>query len=199
VIKSIDFDQYNIIKNILKLHCPAGIHLDPTYSKGVFYRNSGIKPPVHKFDLYPQIEGVLKADAKALPFLTASIKSIMFDPPFLAGNTTKKPKGKMLQRFNGFPYIKDLWSWYDQAFAEFHRILIDKGVLIVKCQDTISGGKQYFSHIHVINELEKLGFYTKDLFVLLAKSRMIGHNHANQKHARKFHSYFIVFEKRNPY
>ena len=41
----------------------------------------------------------------------------------------------------------------------------------------------------------KLGLYHKDLFVLLAKSRLIGGNHKNQFHARKFHSYFLVFQK----
>ncbi len=46
-----------------------------------------------------------------------------------------------------------------------------------------------------MNEASKLGFINKDLFILLAKNRIIGHNHGNQKHARKFHSYFIVFKK----
>jgi hypothetical protein len=47
-----------------------------------------------------------------------------------------------------------------------------------------------------MNEAEKNGFYTKDLFILVAKTRMIGHNHKIQKHARKFHSYFLVFVKK---
>jgi hypothetical protein len=47
-----------------------------------------------------------------------------------------------------------------------------------------------------MNEAEKSGFYIQDLFILLAKNRMIGHNHKNQKHARKFHSYFIVLKKK---
>ena len=37
--------------------------------------------------------------------------------------------------------------------------------------------------------------YNKDLFILLAKNRIVGHNHNNQKHARKFHSYFLVLIK----
>jgi hypothetical protein len=70
-------------------------------------------------------------------------------------------------------------------------------VLIVKTQDTVSSGKQWFSHLYIMNEAERIGFYNKDLFILLAKNRIIGHNHKNQKHARKFHSYFIVLKKQN--
>lgn len=64
-----------------------------------------------------------------------------------------------------------------------------------KCQDTVSSGKQYLSHVYVINEAEKLNFICVDVFILLATNRIQGHNHQNQKHARKFHSYFLVFKK----
>lgn len=102
----------------------------------------------------------------------------------------------MGKRFHGFRYVKDLWEWYDKCLVEFYRVLGKNGVLIFKCQDTVSSGKQHLSHVHIINEAENIGFYTKDLFILLAKTRIMGHNHINQKHARKFHSYFIVFEKK---
>ena len=80
--------------------------------------------------------------------------------------------------------------------SEFHRILKPNGILIFKCQDKISSGKQYMSHVFIINEAEKLGFYTKDMFILLAKQRIMADwQLKNQKNARKFHSYFLVFEK----
>lgn len=42
----------------------------------------------------------------------------------------------------------------------------------------------------------RLGFYPKDLFILLAKSRLVADWQKNsQKNARKYHSYFWVFEK----
>ena len=49
MISTISYDQEEIIKNIIQLYCPEGIELDPTYSKGVFYKN--IEKPKHKFDL----------------------------------------------------------------------------------------------------------------------------------------------------
>lgn len=196
VIKSIEYDQHKIIKNIIELHCPQGIELDPTYSKGNFYKTGAIDEPLEKFDLFPQSDDVLHADACNLPHLDAAISSIMFDPPFIVGHTKNKPTGIIGERFHGFPYIKDLWGWYSDCLKEFHRILEEGGTLIFKCQDTVSSGKQHFSHVFIMNEAEKIGFYCKDLFILLAKNRIIGHNQHKQQHARKFHSYFLVFKKK---
>jgi len=194
MIKTINDNQENLIKDILSLHCPNGIDLDPTYSKGNFYKN--IPQPKIKSDLFPQSSDVIRSDAGSLWLSDNSINSIMFDPPFIAGHTKEKPTGIMGERFHGFPYVSDLWNWYDKCLAEFHRVLNVDGVLIFKCQDTVSSGKQWLSHVHIINKAEELGFYTKDLFILTAKNRIVGHNHKNQKHARKFHSYFLVFVKR---
>ena len=70
--------------------------------------------------------------------------------------------------------------------------------MIFKCQDKVSSGKQYFSHVYVQKEAIKYGFYPLDLFILLAKNRIVADwQKANQKHARKFHSYFWVFKKCN--
>lgn len=196
LIKSTNYSQTEIIKDILKLHCPHGIDLDPTYSKGNFYKSGDVEQPRIKSDLIPKFDDVISSDACNLNFIDdLSLKSIMFDPPFVAGHTKQKPTGVIGERFHGFPYMKDLLSWYDLCLEEFYKKLSKKGVLIFKCQDTVSSGKQYFSHVHIINKAESLGFYTKDLFVLNAKNRLIGHNHKNQKHARKFHSYFLVFIK----
>jgi hypothetical protein len=196
MIKSISYDQTEIIKNILALHVKSDrFDLDPTYSKGNFYNKSKIEKPMLKFDLYPQTEDTRKSDACDLPLAERSILSIMFDPPFLAGYTKKKPTGIIGERFNGFPYIKDLWTWYDKCLTEHYRILDKSGILVFKCQDTVSSGKQHISHVEIINKAVEKGFYCKDIFILLAKNRMIGHNHKIQQHARKFHSYFLVFKK----
>lgn len=125
-----------------------------------------------------------------------SIKSIIFDPPFLAGYTKNKPTGVIGKRFHGFRYMADVWSWYESCLSEFNRVLLLNGLVVFKCQDTVSSGKQHWSHIHIVNEAEKRGFYCKDIFILLAKNRIKGHNHHNQKHARKFHSYFLVLIKK---
>lgn len=82
MISTISYDQHEIIRNIVELHCPQGIELDPTYSKGNFYNKAGIDEPLEKFDLFPQTDDTLQANANDLPHLDSSISSIMFDPPF---------------------------------------------------------------------------------------------------------------------
>lgn len=196
IISTVGFDQHHIIENIIKLYCPNGIELDPTYSKGNFYKKNGIDEPLEKFDLFPQTEDTLKSNANNLPHNNEVVSSIMFDPPFLVGYTKQKPSGIMGERFHGFKNIADLWRWYAECLKEFYRILQPNGILIFKCQDTVSSGKQWFSHVYIMNYAEKIGFYNKDLFILLAKNRVIGHNHGTQKHARKYHSYFIVMQKK---
>jgi len=47
MIKSISYDQTEIIKNILLLHVPTKrIDVDSTYSVGNFYKNTGIVEPL---------------------------------------------------------------------------------------------------------------------------------------------------------
>ena len=194
LIKSISYDQEEIIKWIIKLYCPNGFECDPTYSKGNFYKN--INKPKLKFDINPQTDDTKQADCTNLPIDNNSVESIMFDPPFVAGIQNKSNTGVIINRFGSFKNVsEELWEMYHKALDEFYRILKINGILAFKCQDSVDSGKQCLSHIEIINYACSLGFYPKDLFVLLAKQRLIGKHHHNQQHARKFHSYFIVFLK----
>lgn len=126
----------------------------------------------------------------------------MFDPPFLAttGKSLEQDAENNIinKRFGVYPNEKELHQFYIDSMKDFYRILKDDGILIFKCQDKISSGKQYMSHCFIYNEAIKIGYYPKDLFVLLAKNRLVADWQArNQKNARKFHSYFWVFQKKN--
>lgn len=198
VIKSISHSERDIIQAILKLHCIGPIELDPTYSKGNFYK--GIEQPLHKFDLIPQTPDTMQASADSLPFPDFTFNTIMFDPPFLATKgkslTIENDCNKINKRFGVFPTEKLLHDFYINCLREFYRLLNDDGILIFKCQDKVSSGKQYFSHIFIQQEAIKMGFYPVDIFILLAKNRIVADWQAkNQLHARKYHSYFWVFKK----
>ena len=200
-VKSISYNQSEIIEWILQLHVPEHIiDCDPTYSKGNFYKNTGITPPIYKFDINPQTNDTVYADARTLPLDNESINCLMFDPPFLATTgksiTENNNNNYINKRFGVFPDEQSLHQFYVDSMKEFHRVLKDNGILIFKCQDKISSSKQYLSHVFIINEAIKLGYYPKDLFILLAKNRLVADWQAkNQKNARKYHSYFIVFQK----
>ena len=202
IIKSISYNQGEIIKWILQLHTNGHIDVDPTYSKGNFYKNTGITPPKFKFDINPQTNDTIQADARNLPLVNDSVECIMFDPPFLAttGKSlhTNEKNNHINKRFGVFSSESKLHQFYIDSMVEFYRILKNNGVLIFKCQDKISSGKQYLSHNFIINEAIKIGYYPKDLFVLLTKSRLVANWQVqNQKNARKFHSYFLVLQKSN--
>lgn len=202
-VKSISYDQTEIVKWILELHVPnRKIDCDPTYSIGNFYNGTGIQEPIYKFDINPQIEGAVYADSRHLPLNNSSIDCMMFDPPFLA--TTGKSlyedsKNNMInKRFGVYPSETLLHQFYVDSLLEAHRVLTENGILIFKCQDKISSGKQYMSHVFIHNEAVNVGFYPKDLFILLAKNRLTANwQMKSQKNARKFHSYFWVFQKSN--
>lgn len=200
-IRSISYNNDDILENIIELHCPGGFEVDPTYSIGNFYKGN-IKKPRYKFDLFPRGPGVVKASADNLPMVPESVNSIMFDPPFVVGgdhnsdaNMAKENNCIIGKRFSSFKSWDELRDFYTGAITEMYRVLKFKGILVFKCQDVVANGKNHFSHVYIMNEAQRVGFYPKDLFVLLAKCRIIGGAIKKQQHARKFHSYFWVFEK----
>ena len=200
IIRSISYDQTEILLNILRLHVPSGvIDCDPTYSRGQFYRDGLIKQPRLRFDLYPSGPGIEKADCRHLPIADSSLNCMILDPPFLA-TTGKSLAGRIgniiNRRFGVYPNEKALHQFYIDSLKEAYRVLKPHGILIFKCQDKVSSGKQYFSHVFIMNEAVKAGFYPRDLFVLLAKNRLVADwQKKGQRHARKYHCYFWVFEK----
>lgn len=203
LVRSISYEQSDIIKDILRLHTKGGvIDCDCTYSKGNFYKNTGIKVPEYRFDIEPFDETVSKGDCRDLPLDDCSISCMMFDPPFLAttGKSLVEDNSSNIisKRFGVYPTEHSLHQFYVDSMKEAYRVIKDGGILIFKCQDKISSGKQYMSHCFIFEEAIKIGFYPKDLFILLAKSRLVADwQLKGQKNARKFHSYFWVFEKSN--
>ena len=126
----------------------------------------------------------------------------MFDPPFvIVGKTYKESKEGscvMAKRFTGYENWQQLKDSYKGALTESYRILEDDGIIIVKCQNTISSGRQHFSHYYVMKTCIELGYYPLDEFVVVAKSKItsFGGRWKTQHHAMKMHSYFLVFKKR---
>ncbi len=202
LVKSVYGSNFEVIKNIMELYNIEKFDLDCTYSKGNFWK--GLEAPVYKTDLYPINESVIEANSENLPFESNSMKSIMWDPPFVivgSGNSHKNNKegsSIIAKRFEGYGTYDDLKSNYYNTLKELYRLTQDGGYVVMKCQDTVSGGKQYFSHVMVMNMAYRLGFYPRDLFVLTSNVRVNAFNGTKwtkQHHARKYHSYFWVFEK----
>jgi hypothetical protein len=195
-VKSIYTNQGELLEALVSLHCPAGFECDITYGNGSFYKHT--QEPALKFDIDPQREDVTAACSTALPLAAHSVKSVVFDPPFLtyvrAGRTGN---GSMImsRRFAGYWRYDELEAHYVNTLKEVKRILSPNGILVFKCQDIVHNHRLHCTHANVIFWATNQGLRLKDLFVLAATHRMPSPNRAGkQKHARIFHSYFLVFE-----
>jgi hypothetical protein len=174
MIKSVYSSNKEIIYNITKIY--GNIDCDLTYNRGTFYKD--LKRPKYKFDIAPKNTETIKSDSRFIPVKDNKFKVIMFDPPFLATTgkslTSNDGNNIITKRFDVFPNEQELH----------------------KCQDKVSSGKQYMSHCFVWEKAVEIGWYPKDLFILIARNRIVADWQRNQKHARKFHCYFWVFQKK---
>ncbi len=191
---------------VLGLHVPLRAKIaDVTYGKGVFWKNVR----THLYDVrFTDIQtGV---DCRSLPYKDASFDCVVLDPPYMEG-LYRRNKGHMAGAGNFAPFREHYSNgeptnggpkWHDavldmyfKAGREAHRILKESGTLIVKCQDEVSANTQRLTHIEIVNHYEAQGFYAKDLFVVVRPNAPAVSRTKGQVHARKNHSYFLVFVK----
>ena len=195
-----------VFPQILALHVPKGATVaDVTYGKGVFWRN--VPKDAYRLIATDVQTGV---DCRDLPYEDASIDCVVLDPPYMEG-LFRKSKAHLAgagthksfreyysngEATTGGPkYHAAVLDLYVKAGAEAYRVLRKQGVLIVKCQDEVSANTQRLTHVEIINHFEAMGFYTKDLFVIVRPHKPGVSRILKQVHARKNHSYFLVFVK----
>ncbi len=212
-----------VFADVLSLHMPQpGVVADVTYGKGVFWKKiplglydlhfSDISAktscdPVHGVEVRTGI------DSRNLPFAAESLDGLVFDPPYMEGlfrpsTDHMAGAGTHISFRNHYsngqvtPQEENQPRWHNAVLdlylktgREAHRVLKHKGVFIVKCQDEVSANKQRLTHVEIITAYESLGFYTKDLFVVMRLNKPGISRLKTQVHARKNHSYFLVFQK----
>lgn len=184
---------------VLSLYVEPGRTVaDVTYGKGVFWRN--VPRDMYKL-LATDLE--LGVDCRNLPYLNASIDCVVFDPPYM--HTPGGTAHVRHQNYEGYyknnlatsekKYHEAVLDLYYSAAREAWRILKDGGIYIVKCQDEVCANQQRLTHVELINELKNYGFVTEDLFVVVRNGKPGVSRLLTQAHARKNHSYFLVFLK----
>lgn len=209
-------------KDILALHVKEGSKIaDVTFGKGVFWNRVDLsKYKLHasdiclKSDVAKKFQGVeLRSgiDCRHLPYSDSSFDCLVLDPPYLesfyrenknhvGGIGTHRSFREAYSSINGVETAQAKWhdaviEMYEKAGLEAYRVLRKGGVLIVKCQDEVSANLQRLTHVEIITAYESIGFYAKDLFVIVRTNKPVVSRTLGQKHARKNHSYFIVFVK----
>jgi hypothetical protein len=206
VFTSYACDNSEVFPKILELHVPKGsIVADVTYGKGVFWRK------------IPEGDYVLRksdlktgTDCRHLPYDAGAIDCVVLDPPYMEGLFRED---ESLAGAGTHDAFRDHYSngsrpaelqrkWHDavvelyvQSACEALRVLKPKGTLIVKCQDEVSACVQRLTHVEIIMNYLKLGLYCNDLFVVTRLNKPGITRVKVQLHARKNHSYFLVFKK----
>jgi hypothetical protein len=197
-----------LFPRILALHVPPGaVVADVTYGQGVFWQ----QVPAGLYDVRPS-DLATGTDCRALPHGDGSIDALVLDPPYMEG--LLRPKAATRGGLGSHAGLRTYYAaggegaapgggrWhqavldlYLAAAAEARRVLRDHGILIVKCQDEVSANRQELTHVQIVVGLAALGFYARDLFVLIRPNRPGVARLLRQVHARKNHSYFLVFQK----
>lgn len=199
-----------VFPNILELHVSQGARVaDVTYGQGTFWK----RVPSNRYELVatdldpnksPSEESV---DCRDLPYSAGSFDAVVLDPPYAAGMLRENARagsgshGSFRTAYtsdvaiaDGGKYHEAVRSLYRQAGEEAYRVLRDGGTLIAKMQDEVVSNTQELTHIQVTNDYCDIGFTTRDLFVLVRENKpsTVGVN--EQVHARKNHSYFMVYD-----
>ncbi len=192
-----------VFADILRLYVPEGSKVaDVTYGRGVFWR----RVPTGAYDVYPTdlVDGV---DARDLPYEDWSFDALVFDPPYMhtPGGTAHNGHQNFENYYNNNgirhsekKYHEAVLDLYLRAADEAWRVLRDGGIYIVKCQDEVCANRQRLTHVEIINHLVQIGFCVEDLFVVVRKNRPGVSRLLRQVHARKNHSYFLVFRRPMP-
>ena len=191
-----------LFPKILALYvAPGSVVADVTFGKGVFWR----RVPANKYKLHATdlSSGI---DCRQLPYEDGSVDCVVFDPPYMhspggTAHTTHAPFENYYKN-NGTgnrtvaKYHEAVLELYRDTGTEAARVLRERGVFIVKCQDEVCSNRQRFTHLEIMKSYEDRGFIPEDLFVLVRNNRPGVSRTVKQVHARKNHSYFLVFWKR---
>ena len=210
---------------ILDLYVNQGSRIaDVTCGKGVFWT----EVDRCKYDLFMSDlrttdlpEGAVGGiDCRALPYEDEQFDAVVFDPPYMhtpggtahnghqnfeqyyANNSSPEAISACLPALglDGSPkYHEAVLDLYYRGAKEAWRVLKQAGIYIVKCQDEVCSNQQRLTHIEITAKLQEYGFCVEDLFVVMRQNEPgVSRLKERQYHARKNHSYFMVYRKPKP-
>lgn len=192
----------DMFPQIMSLYvAPGSTVADITFGRGVFWKQ--IPKGTYRVRTSDLATGT---DCRKLPYKAGTIDCVVFDPPYMhtPGGTAHVGHQNFEQYYknngakskSGSKYHEAVLELYFDTASEVKRVLRDGGIFIVKCQDEVCANQQRLTHVEIINHYAKLGLFAEDLFVLMRRNQPGVSRIAKQVHARKNHSYFIVFWKR---
>lgn len=173
--------------------------LDPTYGNGVWWKRFR---PHTLFDHDLAIDG---HDFRNLPYDNNTFDAIAFDPPYVSmgGRSTTKIR-KFYEQYGliGAPTSPILLqALINDGLNECHRLVVPKGIVIVKTMNYISSGHLQTSVLWTGNHALEIGFKIEDWFTFHGRPRQQPKRRtkdgkpSRQKHARNNASTAFVLRK----
>ena len=205
-----------VFPKVLALHVPDGSAIaDVTCGTLAFWKQvKADRYDLSATDIDPEksrdsVEGV---DCRDLPYSPRSMDAVVLDPPYASGYFRRDPETR--PGVGSHASFREAYSsgsahdgsgkhhravvdLYRAAGAEAARVLREGGTFIVKVQDEVSANTQELTHIQITRLYEELGFETVDLFVVVRPNRPSVSGIDRQVHARKNHSYFMVYRRKS--
>ena len=124
MVRSVYFDQDEILRGIMRLHSPKGFDCDMTYGNGQFWKN--LPQPRLKFDIDPQVAGVQQALQPNAPALKLRACEAWFRSAVLTYvRAGREGNGSMVmaKRFAGYWRYDELEDHYRDTISEAYRVL----------------------------------------------------------------------------
>ena len=194
-------DDWELLEEMLDFYprqAPERV-LDATVNVGRFWRHS--KRPVVGLDIDRRFGPRVLADNLVMPFKDGCFDVVVYDPPHIPNQGKDRQKdfntrfGLVVKssRENGY----NLSHLFSPFVREAYRVLAPEGLLFAKISDYVHNHRLQWAHIDLVRAATSGGFIPCDCIVKVRKEPIVDPRWRVAHHARRRHSYWLVFRKSN--
>ena len=193
-----DSDLLELMLDFYPQHCPQRI-LDATVNVGRFWRGS--QRDVIGLDINRRFSPSVVGDNLSMPFRDESFDVVVYDPPHVPNQGKDKQKdfntrfGLVVKSSGENGY--NLSHLFSPFVTEANRVLRTEGILFSKITDYVHNHRLQWAHVDLIQAAVDTGFVACDSVVKVRKSPIVDPKWQRAHHARRRHSYWLIFRKSN--